>query len=86
MGTGSYSKDNDDDHETNHSEHQPFREGLRRNACTGQLRRSRFCACGRPRALIRHGHRWERLSACWQCLSRGSAIGLNLGTAEPDHA
>ena len=57
-------------------EKQKLRESIRpRHPCTGSLRRPLECGCGRQRALIRHGRRWERLTACHRCL--GSAISAN---------
>jgi hypothetical protein len=47
----------------------PSREGLRPRICASQLRRFHLCICGRPRALIRHGHRWQRLGTCQHCLT-----------------
>ena len=66
-------KDNDSDGD----DEQPTREGTRpRASCTGRLRHLRDCACGRRRALVRNGHHWQRLTACWRCLGLCKRIGL----------
>jgi hypothetical protein len=43
-------------------------------ALVGRLKRAGLCACGRPGALVRRGHRWERQPCCWHC---GIATLLN---------
>jgi hypothetical protein len=53
---------------------QPSRESLRPRLCASQLRRFRVCACGRPCALVRRGHRWRRLGTCRHCLALPAAI------------
>jgi hypothetical protein len=64
-------KDNDGGDE------RPTREGTRpRQVCARRLRHLRDCACGRRRALVRNGHRWQRLTACWRCLGLCKRIGL----------
>jgi hypothetical protein len=43
-------------------------ESVRRGAAlAGRLRRADLCACGRPAALVRLSHRWQRLSCCGHC-------------------
>ena len=51
-------------------------ESVRRAAALyGRLTRDLLCACGRPSAVVRVGHRWFRFSTCRHCFqaqSRGA--------------
>ena len=59
------------------------RESIRFAArCSGRPRRPQDCSCGRRRALVRIGHRWRRLSACWHCLEGCKRVGLALKVKE----
>jgi hypothetical protein len=72
-------KDNasDNDSDSDGCDERPTRQGTRpRVTCAGRLRHVRDCACGRRRALVRNGHRWQRLAACWRCLGLCKRIGL----------
>lgn len=51
-----------------------LRESIRLSGtCAGKIRHCHDCACGRPRALIRHGRRWHRMSGCRRCLASATA-------------
>ena len=80
MGIGNKTKDNDGRPENDQLECQPSREGVGRKSCAGRLRRSRTCTCGRPRALARNGHHWQRLSACHHCLGIAVSASRPAGT------
>jgi hypothetical protein len=54
-------------------------ESVRRAAAlSGRLRRADLCACGRPTALVRRGHHWQRLTYCGHC-GRAAADEAALG-------
>jgi hypothetical protein len=55
-------------------EEQGAKESMRRRSiCVAEIRHNRWCACGRPRALVRHGRRWHRLGSCRHCLTLPAA-------------
>lgn len=70
--------------EVNNSSDEPVsRESTRPRAGRRlRLRHHRDCACGRPRALLREGHRWRRLGACRRCLRAASPQGRGLPETE----
>ena len=50
------------------NENEKKSESMRRAAAQdGRLTRDQLCACGRPSAVIRIGHRWFRFSTCRHC-------------------
>lgn len=44
-----------------------FESVTRAAALAGRLTRAGLCACGRPAALVRRSHRWQRLACCVHC-------------------
>jgi hypothetical protein len=79
--------DNNESSANERMENQPSHEGIRQEHCSGRLRRSRTCTCGRPQALTRgrQHHHWLRLSACAHCL-RADAARSNADSSQAvDH-
>jgi hypothetical protein len=60
------------------NENEKKSESMRRAAAQdGRLTRDQPCACGRPSAVIRIGHRWFRFSTCRHCAkaqARGTLV------------
>ena len=50
-----------------HETERKFESVRKAAALVGRLKRAGLCACGRPVALVRRGHRWERQSCCRHC-------------------